>query len=333
MSLGKKLSLKIGEATALKTESIGLKNAKRNAPYFSNTVEDLAVSNKEAAIVIVGGPSLHRKNPVEKILNSNFKGDIVTADGSLGYCLRNGLVPDYVLCLDPHPYRIVRWFGDPDLESRPEDDYYSRQDLDPEHWKDEKKWNKELIKLVNHHGPRIKAILSTSVDTTITKRCIEAGMEIFWWNPLYDDIDEPNSVAKKLNDETGIPCMVTGGNVGTASWIFAHAILNRKHVALAGIDLSYAPGTPHRNTQYYYELIELFGDRAPEAFIDIYNPYLNETWFTDPTYYWFKNVFLELAPEANCTTYNCTEGGILFEDPIKFIPMSEFLYKFTERGE
>ena len=34
---------------------------------------------------------------------------------------------------------------------------------------------------------------------------------------------------------------------------------------------------------------------------------------------------LEMAEAAECTTYNCTEGGILFGGNIKSIPLNQFL--------
>jgi hypothetical protein len=331
--LGERIVSVIGEATLLKTTKVGLQNAERNRPFFGKTIEDLMVGDDQedangAALVIVGGPSLHRKDPVPRILASGFKGKVVVADGSLGYSLRKGLVPDYLISVDPHPYRIVRWFGDPDLERRPKDDYFSRQDLDPEHWKDEVRQNQQLLELVNRHGPQIKAILATSVDVSVTERCHQAGMQLFWWNPLYDDGESSESISRKLFESNGIPCMVTGGNVGAAAWIFAHSILRKKHVGLLGMDLGYAPGTPLTNTQYFTELVEMFGDKVSDAYIHIHNPHLNETWYTDPTYAWYRKVMLQLVREAPCITYNCTEGGTLFGDGIRFVGLDEFLIQF-----
>ena len=133
---------------------------------------------------------------------------------------------------------------------------------------------------------------------------------------------------RSLFEANRIPCMVTGGNVGTSAWVFAHAILGCRHVAVVGMDLGYAPGTPPQNTQYYHELKELLGDRLAEAFIAVPNPHLGETWLTDPTYYWYRKVFLELAAEADCATYNCTEGGTVFSDRVPFTPLDDFLMKF-----
>lgn len=336
-NLGELISRNLAAATALKTSDMGLRNAERNKIYFSKTIDELPLPKIESleemaktAIVIVAGPSLYRKDSIRRIVTSKFVGNTIATDASLGHCLRNNLIPDYLLSLDPHPHRVVRWFGDTELYKRPADDYYSRQDLDPAHWEDEVGYNQKLIELVNRHGSKIKIILSTSVDPSVTKRCIESEMDIYWWNPVYDDFDKPDSVTRKLYESNGIPCMVTGGNVGTAAWVFANIILRKKEIAFVGMDLGYAPGTPLINTQCYYELKELLGDRLAQGYISITNPFLNETWYTDPPYYWYKNVLLDLVHEAQCTTYNCTEGGILFEIPLKFIPLSEFLNKFRK---
>lgn len=323
----------IAQQTLEKTAEVGWENAKKNLPYIRKTILDLrseAFSKViDAAIIVSAGPSLHRRHPAPAILASKFKGPIVAADGSLGYCLRNGLVPDYVVTVDPGPTRIIRWFGDPALAHREADDYFQRQDLDPTLNREEQVRNQELIELVNRYGRGIKAIISTSVNPEVSLRCLEAGMGLYWWNPLYDDYDAPNSYSRRVYQLTKVPCMVTGGNCGTSAWVFAHAVLHSKRTALLGMDLSYHPDTPIQNTQYYKELVELFGDRAEEAFIRVYNPYLKETWYTDPTYYWYRQGLLELARQADCETYNCTEGGIVFGKGIKFIPFKDFLEKFS----
>jgi len=102
-------------------------------------------------------------------------------------------------------------------------------------------------------------------------------------------------------------------------------VLGRKRIGLVGIDLGYAPGTPYEQTQYYPELVALLGERYREAFIHTENPATREVWFSDPAYHWFRDVFLEMAREADCETFNCTEGGILFGDGIEFTPLEEFL--------
>lgn len=329
---GKISSIKLAQATYRKTAGIGLQHAWANAKHIHQTIGHLrdnllgdASRRSIDAIVISAGPSLHLRHVAERILDSAFSGFVVATDGALGYCLRNGLVPDFVVSVDPHPHRIVRWFGDTHLEDRPEDDYFRRQDLDP-HWLvNEKKRNQELISLVNQVGPRVPAVLSTSVAPSVTERVLEAGMPIYWWNPIYDDYNAHKSITRRIHRLTGAPCLVTGGNCGTAAWVFAGTVLGAKNVAVTGMDLSYAPKTPLGVTQYYGQLKKIFGSKVGDAYIHLRNPYLKQTWFTDPTYWWYRQCFLSLAQKAVFKTYNCTEGGILFGRGVRWTTLAQFL--------
>lgn len=315
----------ISDATLKKTAELGFLHARKNVPYIKRTIRELKYRVGKPAIVISAGPSLHKRESLQIIKRANFTGRIVAVDGSLGHCLRNGIVPDFVLTVDPHPHRIVRWFGDTRLAQRPEDDYFRRQDLDPVLNRDEFKRNQELIQLVNKYGPKIKVIISTSVTPDITERCQQAGMELYWWSPLYDDYEDPNSYSRKISRITRVPCMVTGGNCGTSAWVFTHTILKSPKIILVGMDFSYSPGTRVENTQYYEILKEIFPRDPAKGLIKVYNPYLKNTWLTDPAYYWYSKSFIEMANIAPCKTYNCTEGGILFGRGVKFLPLSKAL--------
>jgi hypothetical protein len=333
-TVGQRLADLIGRATFAKTAPVGVKNAERNLPYIEKSVADIAAPlgsgrASESALVISAGPSLHHRRSVATVRESGYKGTCIAVDGSLGHCLRNGVVPDYVITLDPHAERILRWFGNPHLATRVEDDYFRRQDLDPAFHHREHELNLELIELVNRHGPDLKLVVATCVDPAVAERCLDAGMELYWWNPIYDDYDDPQSITRQVFDLTGVPCMVTGGNCGTAAWVFAHAILGKRHVGLAGMDLGYRPGTPLLNTQYFYELREILGDKVSDAYIPVHNPYVDEEWFTDPTYYWYRSCFLSLVRDAPCTTYNCTEGGTVFGEGVHVRPLSDFLAEFA----
>lgn len=333
--LASELIGQMGRLTALKSVEVALENTRVNLQYPGRTISDLMAGNGRSgsAIVIGAGPSLHRRDPVGQIKRLGYAGEVVCADGALPYCLRNGLVPDYVVTLDPHPTRIIRWFGDPDLDGTrlARDDYFRRQDLDPHLGEQESAKNRELIELVNKHGPKIKAIVAACVSPNVTRRCIEAGMELYWWNPLYDDIKDASSVSRQAYNLNKVPCMATGGNCGSAAWVFANMVLRKSEIALVGIDFGYAPGTPLEKTQYYKEVTELFGEKASEAYVDVYNPFLEETWFTDPTYYWYRETFLQMARNAECLTFNCTEGGILFGEGVEFTPLEQFLDRWNRR--
>ena len=315
----------ISEATQRKTSGLGLRNARINAAYIKKTIKDLMDVAPRPALVISAGPSLHNRHSLEAVKKSGFKGHLVAVDGTLGHCLRNGIVPDFVVTVDPHPHRIVRWFGDKKLARRPEDDYFRRQDLDPALNRKEVERNNELIELVDRYGPRIKAIISTSVSPDITKRCIEAGMDLYWWSPLYDDCEDPEGYSRRIYEITKTPCMVTGGNCGTSAWVFSHAVLKSPEVLLVGMDLSYPPGTDAGKVQYYDIFKEIFPENPGEGLIRVYNPYLKETWMTDPAYYWYSSGLIDMSRVAKCKTYNCTEGGILFGGKIEFTSLKKAL--------
>lgn len=317
---------RLTEATFRKTAQISLEHARKNLPRVRKTLADLPRDREfPSAVIVSAGPSLHRQDPAR--LLKDYDGAIISADGALGYLLRNGVVPHYVVSVDPHPDRIVRWFGDTKLASRRPDDYFRRQDLDPHH-ENERRANDELIALVDRHGRGMRAALATSVSPDIAQRCAEAGIEVYWWNPIFDDYDSPGSLTRELYELTKAPCLVTGGNVGASAWAFAYAALGIRRTALVGMDFSYAPGTPIEKTQYFEVIRELYADDPAKAYIHVDNPHLGQTWMTDPAYYWYRENFLRLATAAeDAEIFNCTEGGILFGDNIHFVPLRDFLTK------
>jgi hypothetical protein len=328
MELGKQIARALKDATFERVAAVGLANAELNRPRMRRSVLELGrqrLGAGDAALVVGAGPSLHRRRSLDRLRASGFAGVVVAADGALGACLRSGIVPHVVVSVDPHPERIVRWFGDPSLMAPSADDYFRRQEMDPVHHRDEMAANRALVDLVDAHAPAIKLAVATSAAPAVVDRGEKAGMELYWWNPMYDDYDRPDSVSRRLYEANRLPCLNGGGNVGTAAWVLAHAVLGKRRVGLIGMDLSYAPGTPYEKTQYYPELVELFGERHREAFVHMTNPELGETWFSDPAYHWFREVFLEMAGQANCETFNCTEGGLLFGPGITTVGLEEWV--------
>jgi hypothetical protein len=328
MELGRKIARALEAATFERVAGVGLANAERNRPRIARSVLELSetpLGAGDAAIVVGAGPSLHRRRSLERLRASGFAGTIVAADGALGACLRAGVVPHVVVSVDPHPERIVRWFGDPALQAAPADDYFRRQEMDPVQSLDELSANRALVELVDAYGPKIKVAAATSAAPAVVERCEQAGMDLYWWNPMYDDYDKPDSLSRRLWEMNGLPCLNGGGNVGTAAWVLTHAVLGRRRIGLIGIDLGYAPGTEYEKTQYYPELRDLLGERFREAFIHTENPVTGETWFSDPAYHWFRDVFLEMVRDADGQTVNCTEGGLLFGPGITTASLDTFL--------
>jgi hypothetical protein len=309
-----------------------LRNVQRNL-QFKDDGKSLAVLRSrqlgegDSAVIVAAGPSIRRQNPAQILLERGYRGTIIATDSGIAHCLRNGVVPHLVVSLDPHPTRIVRWFGDPRLREQDleEDDYYRRQDLDPI-FADEVRANQEIIVLMRAHAKHMSIALSTSTSLAVVERVIDAGMQIYWWNPMLDEPDRSGSRTRELMNMNGFPALNAGGNVGSAAWMIADAVLGKRHVALTGMDFGYYGDTPLSATQYYREAVDLVGeDRVAELFSRIYNPYVGAWFISDPAYQWYRKCFLEMAAEAECRTYNCTEGGILFGPNVIFWPLGDFL--------
>ena len=282
----------------------------------------------QSGIVISAGPSVHKKNSIKRILDSSYKGTLIATDGTYIACLKAALIPDYVLTLDPHPTRMVRWFGDPLFEENSKnDDYFSRQDLNIEFQKKSIQENHKNIELVNTYGHLTKAIVSTSVPRNVVERIKEAKFDTYWWNPLVDNPNYPHSTTRKLYNMNKLPCINTGGTVGTASWIFANSILKLPIIALVGMDFGYYSETSFTKTQTYYELITHVGteEGIEKYFTEFTFPLTGEKFYADPTYFWYRKNFLELYQKAAGKTFNCTEGGTLFHKDMECLSLDQFL--------
>ena len=308
-----------------------LAHAEQNHLYSKRSIRDLPLptdGKHTSALIISAGPSLNRKNSIEKIKSSSFDGLIVAVDASLIACLKEGLIPDYVLTLDSHENRIVRWFGDPDIEfNSRNDDYFQRQDLDIDFRNDLLESNLKNIELVNLYAPKIKAIVSSSSPKNVVNRILGAKFETYWWNPLVDDPNSTDSITKKLFSINKLPCLNTGGNVGTAAWCFAVSYLKSSRIGMVGMDFGYYSDLPYSMTQKYYELIQYLGssDSLEEHFLKYTFPLNGEHFYTDATYQWYRDNFLELLPLSNSITLNCTEGGTLFCDHLPCVSLESFL--------
>ena len=159
-------------------------------------------------------------------------------------------------------------------------------------------------------------------------------MDIYWWNPMLDDDETPNSLTREVHAMNGLPCLNAGGNVGTACWVMAHAVLCKRRVALVGIDFGYYTDTPYSRTQYYKEILDLVGpDRLDEVFVRIHNPYVGRDFYTDPAYLWYRDCFLEMAQDAACETLNCTGGGILFGPAVTWCSFDDFIQQSCGNGQ
>ena len=291
-------------------------------------VEPLQGEKANSCLVISAGPSVHKQRSIQKVVEQGFAGTVVAVDGAYISCLKAGLVPDFVVTLDPHVKRIVRWFGDPNIiENSKGDDYFERQDLDISFREDMLRRNQENIDLVNRLGKQTRAVVCSSAPPNVVERLGEAHFDAYWWNPLVDNPKDPNSLTRHLYSINELPCMNTGGTVGTAAWVFAATILKIPRIGAVGMDLGYYSDLPIEKTQTYYELVAHVGtvENIKNYFCEFEFPLTGEKYYTDPTYYWYRKNLLELLEAGRFTLYNCTEGGTLFGDRVKCLSLLDFL--------
>ena len=135
--LGQQFVSQMANFTRDRIQDDALENARNNLTAIRNgnsikKLLGLTMGAGDKAIILAAGPSLKRNNVAEQLLQSDYDGAIIATESSMLYCLRNGIIPHLVVTVDPHPKRIVRWFGDPQLTEADlkADDYFQRQDLD-----------------------------------------------------------------------------------------------------------------------------------------------------------------------------------------------------------
>lgn len=298
-----------------------LRNTVDNAPRIEKSIRDIDPS--DPVLVVSAGPSLYRQESLAKVRDAQFKGTIVSTDGSYVQCLKAGIIPDYVVTLDPHPTRMIRWFGDPDFATNSEgDDYFARQDLDLTFRTNAAKVNEQNIELVNQYAHRSRFIVSTTSPQNVVMRLEAAGVVPYWFVPLVDKPTERWSLTANMVRETGLPAMNTGGTVGTAAWVFSHTRLKAQNVAVVGMDFGYPMETPLDKTQEY-NLVSSYGGDISE-FFPRYTGFWGEA-YTGPTYWYYRSNFLDLLAANKAQVINCSGAGLLFGPGVGCMELEQWL--------
>lgn len=307
----------------------------QNAEFFNNLssvkkdIKSLkGIFSKNDCIIVSAGPSLLREktlNQLKDLIRTEIK--IVCVDAALIRLLNIGIIPDFCVVLDPHPTRMLRWFGDPNLsEHSIDDDYFQRQDLDISFRNCSDEINQENIMLINKFGPNINLIAATTLASTLYERIFEIDFKnIYYFTPLVDNPVIKNSLTKNLFEITNISCMNTGGNVGSAAWVFTSFLAESRRTGAIGYDYSYYIDLPFEETQSYSELslIAKNGDLTP-YFVRGLAPDGRE-FYQDPTFYWYCDGLLELIAQSKNPLYNLTEAGLLYGENIISSNLSNFI--------
>lgn len=291
-----------------------LRNSFRNAEFIGRSIRDVS-PHGDRALIVSAGPSLYRQGIPRRLRNAgNGIATIVATDGAYLQCLKAGITPDWVITLDPHPTRIVRWFGDPDYsENSKDDDYFQRQDLDIAFRQHGVEENAQNIRAVDEH--RAPLVIATCAPANVVART--AAFERYWFAPLVDDPFEPR-LTRAMCAATGAPALNTGGTVGTAAWNFAHSVLGARDIGVVGMDFSYYPDTPLDKTQSWHML-----GGNPAMY-----PRRMGHWgecFTDPTYAWYLQNFLDLLESADARIVNCSGGGCLQGERVRCMELEDWI--------
>jgi hypothetical protein len=277
-----------------------LHNSARNRLHIVNTIRDIRPCN-DLCLVVSAGPSLYRERILSRI--GGFDGTVVATDGAYIQCLKAGIIPDFVVTIDPSP-RIVRWFGE-----RFEDDYFKRQDLDI--GIREEAENRRLI-----DENKAPLVICTSAPENVVERT--AAFDRYWFAPL---VDEPvaGSLTRQICESTGAPALNTGGTVGSAAYIFARSILGSDNIAVVGMDFGYYADTPLEQTQEWNML-------KHEPDVHDFYPVRNGHWgvgYTSPTYHFYLQNFLDLLDGD--TVVNCSGGGFLRGPDVQCMEIEEWM--------
>ncbi|MBX3228115.1 MAG: DUF115 domain-containing protein [Labilithrix sp.] len=332
--LGRKIVAELGALTWHRVGPTSVANAKDNFEHRARgrslaALRRSSLGEGDSAVIVGAGPSIRRHDPARYL--KDYRGTIICTDSAIRYLLKNGIVPHLVVTVDSHATRIVRWFGDPELteETLRKDDYFRRQDMD-DAFAAELETNREVLALLAEHAPKMKIALSTSASKAVVRRVVDCGMDVYWWNPMLDDPDAPESATREIFEMNGFPCINGGGNVGTCCWMMATEVLEKKRVALTGMDFAYYEDTPYEATQYYREAVDLVGkENLGSIFMRLRNPDLGAWFYTDPAYMWYRECFLQMVAESDAKTINCTGGGIIFGDGITTMPLEAFVAELS----
>ena len=287
-----------------------------NLPYIreGRAINELEGMGKgKPSIVIGAGPSLKKHKHLEILAKSDFDGYVFVSDGILKKALRKGVTPDkfsnyWVGTVDGNRELIWKHYDDP---------------------------------LVDRYGDKIKGLFTTMAAPNARERAEKAGIEIYWYNPRYDDWRKNESftrlcgmMTKTENRPKGIGCVKSGGNVGSALWTISFSVFNCSPICLIGMDLSYLEGTPIEKTAYYNKILKgAKGDvnLAVKYFRRIYNPYFKCYCLVDYIFDSYRKIWLDLASKVpkEFVTINCTEGGSLFGEPyIYCMKFKDFLENY-----
>jgi len=252
-------------------------------------------------LVIGAGPSSIANNHLHMLRDSVFynehKGKIVSTAHSLEDCLEAGVVPDYMVLIDADP--VMMKFIDHDI--------------------------------VDEHSRNITGIFSISADHNVVERW--GGRKVFFMS-VVPDITIPNVPGVLAGLFPNITVMNAMANSGSFSWNVARYI-GCDPIALIGLDFSFKPEFPIKDTPYYKPLRA--SSRDEKEMISKWYRFHTHSFFgtncyTDHVHDTFASVsvkdFKAYKEHGGITTINCTEGGIIDDEAVENMWFRDWLKKW-----
>ncbi len=289
--------------------SINLKNI-----WNDKSAQNLILSHNHttSALIIGRGPSIKKFNHLEILAESNFKGSIICADGSLPNVLKAGITPEkfnlIVVTIDAQ-----------------EDQKFCYENS-----------------ITTQFGKDTKCIISTTAHPEVYNAAKNSGMDIYWIHTLFDYEKGKKSfnqiqgiMTRAKNNEKKIPAIQTGANVGTSAWMIAWSILGCRNVGMIGMDLGYGGDASWKEIRYHGnpipENVDMDSNAFKLAYTTVYNPDFNCYCKQDPLFQYYCNALKEFIQKTKhkINTINATEGGALFGDGITCTTLKEFLQNYN----
>lgn len=304
-----------------------LRNSFRNAAHVRQTIRDIA-PDQRACLIVSAGPSLYREKILSRLIQALTGGrlswfnrqtpiTVVATDGAYIQCLKAGIAPDFVITLDPHPTRMVRWFGDPNFEANTSgDSYFSRTHADLRLSDNSVEENTKNIALVDANKSNL--VICTTAPSNVVERTRQ--FRRYWFAPLVD-APRQGSLTRIMAAATGCPALNTGGTVGTAAWSFAHQVLESGNIAIVGADHGYYRDLPLENTQEWNLLKDQ--PNVEELFPFVETPF--GICRTSPTYTFYRNGFRDLLAVSGEGITNCGGHGTLHGDRVNIVSLEKWL--------
>jgi len=273
-------------------------NFKANLAVIESSKDLMEIEKKkEPSIVIGAGPSLKRFKHLNALHKSKFNGTVFAVDKILIDCLKEGVVPDFVVSMDGDD--LSSFFDSP---------------------------------LVDKYASKIKAIFSVTSNPNTVNRF---KGEKYFFIPLIDSL-EPLSVTNVLKLMTGKSILRGAGNVGTSCW-FISVFLLKDPIALIGMDFGWnlykedGSVLNLNETDYFSKYAAMHGNdvnKIASCYRRVFHPFFKTEAITDFVFQTYWDAFLSWVKAVGVKTINCSEGGVIFGEGIDCMYFKDFLSTF-----